>query len=987
MPGESTPAFPFNVAAGQKQGLWVDLYVPPGTPAGLYKGTAQVTIAGAVAANIPIQLTVRAFDLPSIPSLKSAYAVGIGEVKTGHYGTASVGNDKYWELLCLYTKELLLHHLSNDNITWPPPAWNSTLGKIDWSLPTISTTCNQRYPEFLSGGDPNLLPNGKLPGTKLTHARMQDGTWMSNPAFLSTAYYKDYIQHFSDMGWKPQLFYYLWDEPSYAYVNGGWHCDLTWGGAPSTAWSDTYKKAKFFKDNGLNVPIMLTTSRQASDDCFINYLKVPNYTNYLDIWTVPISWMQGKPSSLFPFNTNLRGSYDAIITPGKELWWYQACDSHGCGGSETGFPTTMADLPSMYSRIYQWLTYQYSVGYAAPGPLTELYYETVYAYQFSTNDPWKNIYYFTGNGDGTLFYPGRPDKIGGTTHIPIPSIRLKMLREGIEDYEYLVQVEAKKNLQGIDGKAWIKANILDPYMTAVDPNDGVSKLITYVWNKNPGSPTSSNGLLRAREELAKVLDIPPDFTLTAAPTAASVIVGNATTSTITSSSTGNFNAAVALSCTTSHPTIACSYNPYSVTPPAYGSATSTLTVTTQATTPIGSQSVTVTGASGTLSHPTTFTVNVKPVPDYQLAVSPASINVVPGSGLVSAVTVSSISGFNGSVALTCTPSNPAITCSVSAPALTPSVNGSTGAALNIQTAATIPAGSYSVVVNGVSGNLLHQATLTLNTTLFSDSFNRTNSTNLGANWNEYLPDLEIYGNQVRNVNTGDKEAQWTQSIGPNQDVSADCMLTTSGNSCGVMARWSDANNFYYTRLDVGQGNIVLFKKVAGTYTVLARATRTLAYNTFYRLRLVVQGSVLSVYFAGETTPAMMLNDTALTAGNYAGIRSYASAVATTWFDNFNVTPSSNISFSDSFDRADGTNLGANWNEYLPDLEISGNQLRNANTGDKEAQWTQPIGANQDVSADCKVAASGNSCGVIARWSDANNFYYARLDVVKAISSS
>jgi hypothetical protein len=40
--------------------------------------------------------------------------------------------------------------------------------------------------------------------------------------------------------------------------------------------------------------------------------------------------------------------------------------------------------------------------------------------------------------DGTLFYPGTPDRIGGTRHVPVESIRLKLIREGLEDYEYLV---------------------------------------------------------------------------------------------------------------------------------------------------------------------------------------------------------------------------------------------------------------------------------------------------------------------------------------------------------------------------------------------------------------------------------------------------------------------------------------------------------------------------------------------------------------------
>src|SRR5262249_7492561 len=40
-------------------------------------------------------------------------------------------------------------------------------------------------------------------------------------------------------------------------------------------------------------------------------------------------------------------------------------------------------------------------------------------------------------GDGVLLYPGTPARIGGVHDIPIASLRLKMIREGREDYEYL----------------------------------------------------------------------------------------------------------------------------------------------------------------------------------------------------------------------------------------------------------------------------------------------------------------------------------------------------------------------------------------------------------------------------------------------------------------------------------------------------------------------------------------------------------------------
>ena len=43
---------------------------------------------------------------------------------------------------------------------------------------------------------------------------------------------------------------------------------------------------------------------------------------------------------------------------------------------------------------------------------------------------------------GTLTYPGRPEIVGGKTFIPIASIRLKQLRDGMEDNGYYHALEA-----------------------------------------------------------------------------------------------------------------------------------------------------------------------------------------------------------------------------------------------------------------------------------------------------------------------------------------------------------------------------------------------------------------------------------------------------------------------------------------------------------------------------------------------------------------
>lgn len=175
--------------------------------------------------------------------------------------------------------------------------------------------------------------------------------------------------------------------------------------------------------------------------------------------------------------------------------------------------------------------------------------------------------------------------------------------------------------------------------------------------------------------------------------------------------------------------------------------------------------------------------------------------------------------------------------------------------------------------------------------VFRDNFERAASTNLGPNWNEYLSDFEIFDIQLRNASGNNLPIATiaNTAIGPDQDVSVDCLITDPGNSCAIMARWSDANNFYRVRLGIEQGNLAVFKTVNDTTTLLGAESRPVQFNTFYRMRLVVKGSTLSIYFNNETAPALTVTDTALTAGDYAGLRSFATAAGTTYYDNFSVS--------------------------------------------------------------------------------------------------
>jgi MYXO-CTERM domain-containing protein len=108
--------------------------------------------------------------------------------------------------------------------------------------------------------------------------------------------------------------------------------------------------------------------------------------------------------------------------------------SHGCGDGcvttdeayFTGWPSMMIDASAVQNRAMEWLSFRFDLS-------GELYFETTY----DLPTAWDDQCDFSGNGDGTLFYPGTPDRIGGSEHIPIESIRLKLVREGMEDYELL----------------------------------------------------------------------------------------------------------------------------------------------------------------------------------------------------------------------------------------------------------------------------------------------------------------------------------------------------------------------------------------------------------------------------------------------------------------------------------------------------------------------------------------------------------------------
>jgi len=88
--------------------------------------------------------------------------------------------------------------------------------------------------------------------------------------------------------------------------------------------------------------------------------------------------------------------------------------------------------------------------------------------------------------------------------------------------------------------------------------------------------------------------------------------------------------------------------------------------------------------------------------NFLVAVDQSDQTVSAGESIVSSVAVTSLTSFSGSVALSVSTSEPAITGHLSPTAVTPQPLGSASATLTIDTTMGIPAGTYQVMIDGVS---------------------------------------------------------------------------------------------------------------------------------------------------------------------------------------------------------------------------------------------------------------------------------------------
>jgi hypothetical protein len=379
--GRSTPAAPLVV--------YGEICVPPEQPPGRYAGRVRVRAEGKRAASLLVTLEVQPFAIPATSSLPNSFGLSLYSVARGH----RLRPPEARPLLYEYARALLRHRVTAHGLTMDGPTPETSFDVYDAEMAP-----------FFEG---SALPNG----ARFTSAEVRDLPRAAGDA-LRLSHYQRFAAHFRARQWGAQLFLYAKDEPR-----------------PE------------------DVPLVLEQSRRARA-AGVPLLVTTPYGGPLagaaDILCPTLNCFFRRPGpqtcpSVVPAD-RLREK----LGPGVRIWWYQSCNSHGCDGGP-------ADAPEIERAYTGWASYLVDhppTRNRAMGPLAflagvdgELYYDTVQAY--GTQDPWESVFAFGGNGDGTLFYPGRPDRIGGNAHRPVESLRLKHLRDGLEDYEYLRLLAAR----------------------------------------------------------------------------------------------------------------------------------------------------------------------------------------------------------------------------------------------------------------------------------------------------------------------------------------------------------------------------------------------------------------------------------------------------------------------------------------------------------------------------------------------------------------
>lgn len=416
----------FPVKAGDNQPFWITVTAPAGTKKGTYRGHIEVamTVGGQTeSVKVPFAVEVFGFELPKEAALQSAFGIGIHRVAPWHRAkTAEEKNRIFERYLSVFSAYRISptrpQVLTPPKLTWDmsagkdrPEDWKPVFDWTEWDATTARVLKEYSFNAFNvaplyfwhgfgEGFRKPALANGKI-GEK-------------HPAYpiLLRKYLAAISRHLVEKGLDRKAYLYWFDEPS------------------KSNFGNVMEGMKILKETMPTVRRLLTNQPEGS--------------------------LIGGPNLWCPMPQYLHSAEEPTSrNAGDEFWWYlctqpkapyfgEFIDRSAAELRQWGW----ASWKSNMTGILMWETVYWSSRSAYPDPKNpQNPYEDAMGWvgdaPAGVRSPW-------GNGDGRFLYPPKAaigshaDPNGPFIDVaPVPTQRLAMIRDAVEDYEYLSLLKKK----------------------------------------------------------------------------------------------------------------------------------------------------------------------------------------------------------------------------------------------------------------------------------------------------------------------------------------------------------------------------------------------------------------------------------------------------------------------------------------------------------------------------------------------------------------
>jgi Domain of unknown function (DUF4091) len=426
-----TSAFPVAVAANNNQSAWIDVFIPVGAPSGYYSGSITVSNGSSTLATLPIIIGVwqwpasQAGRMPGTSTLPTTTQYGWNDFCNAVGGSSCNANNAASDGAVLFMD----HRWTMDD-----PIQGSG-AQIAMQLGGTTAGVTTAVP---------IIPGAQTTGANYRCNNCGFGATVQ--AFATTFGSMKYPS--GSTGTYPLItpFYYTADEPGTAASSWTGLCGLA-----TTSHSANPPVATLITGY-----ISAMNANSGTSGC-----TAQGVTNSVDIMVVPNFCIEPSAmyvcsageGSQYPTVGNNLPSYSSWLSHSNpdgirpSLWSYIACGGAGtCGGAvgNLNYPNYNVDSRPAGNRASEWMTYLHQ-------QTGELYYYTTCEWETGCaafKDPWTGVNQFGNNGDGTLVYPSSWSA-SSTNHVTlqsgaaltnplwIGSVRMKNMRDGMQDYEYM----------------------------------------------------------------------------------------------------------------------------------------------------------------------------------------------------------------------------------------------------------------------------------------------------------------------------------------------------------------------------------------------------------------------------------------------------------------------------------------------------------------------------------------------------------------------